>query len=270
MAEWRFYGCGSASSNRSLQTSYEWIDNETRIQIDFGNGAVYRRCQAEKGIQGCLHSMRHLLLTHLHPDHIIDITRLVVVWKYTPGFVPDRKIMLYGAEITLNAIEELLDHTGLEDTFHEVFHPHVVQIGQTFFIDDHEIQVIPARHIDGAVGYRIHSPSGLKSAFTGDTGVFEGQTDSLNGLDLLVIESSYHTNDLFMHLNLSQAAAIAGACNPQVLALVHFYPEVEDLPSGEIQSIVAASYEGTVVPAIDGLTLQWNPITKRWDHFHLF
>jgi len=50
MSEWRVYGCGSASSGCSLQSSYEWVEGGFRLQVDFGNGALYRRCIAQNGM----------------------------------------------------------------------------------------------------------------------------------------------------------------------------------------------------------------------------
>jgi ribonuclease BN (tRNA processing enzyme) len=270
MVEWRVYGCGSASSNKSLQSSYEFIDNQSRLNIDFGNGAIYRRCQSETDIFAFMNSMKHLFLTHGHPDHTVDLTRLIVCWKYTPGYTPERKINLYGTPKSLDEVKTMLENIGIPGTYEDTFDIHPIEPETQFQIETLDIHTIPSHHIEGAIGLRIHTPCGAQVAFTGDTGVYEGQVDYLQDLDLLVIEASYHNHELFMHLNLHQVAKIARDCNPKAIALVHFYPDVEAMTLDEIRAVIQPSYSGDIYACYDGLSLKWNQTTNQWTESKLF
>ncbi len=88
MVEWRVYGCGSPSSSYSTQSSYEIVEGNSSLHIDMGHGAIFRRCQREGAIESVIDSMENLLITHCHPDHFFDMSRLYVSWMYTPGFTP--------------------------------------------------------------------------------------------------------------------------------------------------------------------------------------
>lgn len=270
MVEWRIYGCGSASSSRYLQSSYEIIDGETRLQIDFGNGALYQRCRAEGGIQKALDSITHLLFTHSHPDHTVDLTRHVVAWKYTPGYSPGKPVHLYGTQPTLNAIDRMLDNMGLENRFHDTFIPHVIHPAEPVRIGTLTLTPFAANHMEGAVGLRFSTREGKQLAFTGDTGWYEGIEASLQNLDLLIMESSFFSTEHHMHLNLEQGARLLQRANPRAVILVHLYPEMESRPHDEIQDYVRPWYSGPVHPAEDGLKFEWDKNAAMWVIHKLF
>ncbi|RJP23107.1 MAG: MBL fold metallo-hydrolase [Candidatus Omnitrophota bacterium] len=268
MAEWRVYGCGSASSNRSLQSSYEFVHGACRMQIDFGNGAIYQRCRVEGHIHRVLDAITHLYLTHSHPDHCVDLTRHAVAWKYTPNYSPGPPVHLYGTETTLQSVKTMLDHVGLNGYYEEIYIPHVVTTGISFEIDAIKFTPIRSHHIDGSAGIRMETSTGLKIAFTGDTGLYEGQTEELSNLDLLVMEASFSETELFMHLTLDEASKLAAVVNPKELMLVHFYPEIEVKSNEEIKRIIVANYKGPIHLAHDGLALKWDE--NGWQSYPLF
>ncbi len=270
MTEWRVYGCGSASSNRSLQSSYELVDGDSRLNIDFGNGAMYQRCRTVGDIHRVLDSFTHLLLTHYHPDHCVDLVRHAVAWKYTPNYSPGPPVHLYGTKTTLQRVKQMLDNVGLEGYFEEIFIPQTLEIGKSFSILGMQLEPIRSYHIDDSIGIRIETSAGLKICFTGDTGQYEGQLDDLRDLDLLVMEASFHETELFMHLTLEEAAQLAAQVNPRELMLVHFYPEIEVKTDEEIMQILSKHYDGSIHLAHDGLCLQWNDPTKTWSSSKMF
>ncbi len=264
MSEWRVYGCGSISSNRSLQSSYEWIEEGFRLQLDFGYGALYRRCLASGDIHEAMKGISHLFLSHGHPDHIIDITRLAIALKYTPGYTPVRPIHLYATPPTWNSVKILLDNMGVENTFEDFFAYHPVEIGQTLEIEGHRLQFTPACHKEGAMGVFIQSPAGRRIAYTGDTGPCENLMDYLHHLDLLIIEMSFLELEMEMHLNLRQVAELAGIVDPRALMPVHLYPELENYSDVHLRGLIAKWYEGDVFIPRDGMSLIWEDATGSW------
>lgn len=264
MSEWRVYGCGSSSSSRSLQSSYEWIEGGFRLQLDFGYGALYRRCQASGDIHDAMNGITHLFLSHGHPDHIIDITRLAIALKYTPGYTPAQPIHLYATPPAWNFVNSLLDNMEVENTFESFFVYHPVEIGQTLEIEGHRLQFTPTCHKEGAVGVFIQSPAGRRIVYTGDTGLCESLGDYLHNLDLLVIEMSFLELEMEMHLNLWQVAELAGIVDPCALMPVHLYPELERHSDMHLRSLIAKWYEGDVFIARDGMSLLWEDTTASW------
>jgi ribonuclease BN (tRNA processing enzyme) len=268
MSEWRVYGCGSVSSGRSLQSSYEWIEGGFRLQVDFGNGALYRRCIAQNGIAQALDSINHIFLSHGHPDHIIELSRLVVALKHSHDYISKEPVYIYGTEQTIADVMQLMQSIGKEEVFNQFFSVCLVKPCDQFEIDDHIIQIIPAQHLDGSVGLRIQSPSGLQIGYTGDTGRFDQQEETLSDLDLLVAETSCLSKKNDMHMNLEQAAQLAGSVSPRALMLVHFNAELEALPQDDIQKIITKWYDGEILVAVDGMALNWN--RESWNMQNMF
>ncbi len=270
MTEWRVYGCGSASSNLSLQTSYEIVDGDSNLHIDFGNGAIYQRCRAVGDINQVLDDIQHIFITHCHPDHCIELTRHAVAWRYTPGYSPGKPVHLYGTETTLNAVRKMLGNGGLDHIFDEVYIPHEIKAGKSFLIEDLTITPFNVKHIPGSVGLRIETTSGQRIVFTGDTGPFDELSAQLENLDLLIAEASFAETQLFMHLRIEETAKLAGEVNPNTLLLVHFYPEIECKPVEELRQVVSKYYSGPLFPAQDGLALRWNDGKKEWIPSRMF
>jgi ribonuclease BN (tRNA processing enzyme) len=58
---------------------------------------------------------------------------------------------------------------------------------------------------------------------------------------------------LATHLTPPQCGTLGAAAQPTVLALTHFYPPVEAV---DIRGEIAAEFNGTVVLAVDGWSLE--------------
>ena len=264
MTEWRVYGCGSASSNRSLQTSYEFVDGAVRLQVDFGNGAMYQRCRAWGDINRVLDSITHLVITHAHHDHTVELARHIVAWRYTPGYSPGKPVHLYLTERTLRDVKGLLDSSRFEGIFDEIYIPHVMEPERSFTIGHLRITPFRVVHMEGSVGIRIEAEAGLKVTFTSDTRRFDGLSDCVRGQNLLVTESSFFVMDHPMHMRLQQAASLAQEAGAGALLLVHFYPEMETHSDEELITLIAQWYSGPVFISHDGLALTWDDAQKAW------
>ena len=270
MVEWRIYGCGSASSNQFLQTSYEVFDKDTRLQIDFGNGALYQRCRAEGGIIKAMDAVTHMFFTHAHPDHTIDLTRHAVAWKYTPGYSPGKPVHIYGTSVTLQRIKRMLDNAGLDDMFESVYTPHPVELDTPVEIGSLTLCAFHVDHTEGSVGVRIKNKSGQQIVFTGDTGPSTNMETCLQDLDLLVIECSFFSFPHHMHLKLDQIGEILEKNKPGAAILVHFYPEMECKSQKQIRDFLKKNYTGPVYPAADGQKYKWVKKDKLWKVSEMF
>lgn len=270
MVEWRVYGCGSPSSSRSTQTSYELVDGKNSLHIDLGHGAIFRRCLKEKSIETVVDSIQNLLITHCHPDHCFDLTRLYVSWMYTPGFQPQRRVSLYATEETMLGIRRMMDNTRLEGKFESVYDTHIIEYNKPVYIDDFTVIPKATHHIEGACGIRIETPSGKRIAFTSDTGFHKRLFSVWKDVNFLAIECSFFELNTPFHLHLGQVAQVAEKINPECLLLVHFYPDMEQKPDREIQSFLQDRFTGDVHIARDGIAIRWNPQKERWQEKKMF
>lgn len=264
MAEWRIYGCGSASSDQYMQSSYEFVDGDTRLQVDFGNGALRQRCIAEGSIEAALDSVDRIIMTHAHPDHTVDLTRHVVAWMYSPGYSPGKPVHLYGTLPTLDGVFRLLDSVGFAYLFDEVYVTHELKEGVSETIGDIEVTPFYTQHTDGSIGLRFVTTGGVTVGFTSDTSPFDGLASSLQNLDLLISECSFFELEHPMHLNLPQVGSLAALTKPKALMIVHAYPELERLPEKTVQAAMAKHHECDFFIGRDGMVLGWNAESAKW------
>lgn len=270
MAEWRVYGCGSASSSQFLQSSYEFTDGETRLHVDFGNGALYQRCRLEGDIYKALDSIEHLFLTHSHADHTVDLTRHVVAWKYTPNYSPGKPVHLYGTSHTLERVENLLECATFPGLFDEVFTPHPIEENRPLQIGGFTVRPFHVEHMPGSVGLHFQTEDGASAAFTADTAPFDELHKEIESADLLISEASFWQNEHPMHLTVPQAAELAEKVNAKTLLLVHAYPDVEMLEREQLQDGVAKFFSGNYYAAYDGMALAWDAGKQCWNEKKMF
>lgn len=264
MVEWRVYGCGSASSNRSLQTSFEFVDGDTRLQIDLGNGGIYQRCRHEGNINTVLDAISHVFITHGHHDHTVDFARHIVAWKYTPGYSPGKPVHLYFTENTKQEIQNLVDSSGFKGIFEEIYVPHIIEPNKTFWIGQTEFTPYHVEHMNGSLGLNIKTHDGIHISHTSDTRYFPELSGNFQEADLLITEASFLDDIHPMHINLKEASTIAAEANVKNMLITHFYPEMEAKTEEEIKEISSEWYEGNVICGYDGLALEWNAQTQSW------
>ena len=157
-------GSGSFAGPTSPASGYlgqaEQDGRSVSLVLDLGNGAL-----------GAL--QRHLdpdavsaiFITHLHPDHCLDLTGLYVYRKYHPNRPPVPALPVYapaGAQERLAAAYEGMDERGMDEQLH--FHP--VHDGSRVRLGPFVVAPHPGQHPGGAVGQRVQAggPGGQGAA----------------------------------------------------------------------------------------------------------
>ena len=135
------------------------------LVIDFGGGvlgALQRHADPNSV---------HVLLSHLHADHCLDLPGLFVWRRYHPSPAPERGVM-YGPANTWARLGAASSPEGGEiDDFSDIFDirhwvdNQAVQIGSL----DGEPRLVC--HPTESYGMRITDPSGATFVYSGDTGV---------------------------------------------------------------------------------------------------
>ncbi|UXA16685.1 cyclic nucleotide-degrading phosphodiesterase [Mycobacterium sp. SMC-4] len=169
----------------------------------------------------------HVLLSHLHADHCLDLPGLFVWRRYHPIPAPQRG-MIYGPANTwarLGAASspeggEVDDITDIFDIRHWVDNE-PVDIGS--------LTIVPRLvcHPTESYGMRITDPSGATFVYSGDTGYCDALIDLARDADVFLCEASWtHSPDRPPRLHLSGTEAGRAAANAGVseLLLTHIPP----------------------------------------------
>lgn len=196
---------GPASPASSYLVTADDGERTWRIVLDLGNGALGA---LQRHID--LASIDALLLSHLHPDHCMDVTGLYVTRKYRPGGGVPGRLPVYGPAGTadrLAAAYEGIDSAGMsrELDFRRVSDGVPVHLGP-FVVTPRRVN-----HPVEAYGFRVEA-NGRVLAYTGDTDSCDALSPLMRDADLVLADSAFvdgrdTTPDI--HLSGSRAAQAA-------------------------------------------------------------
>ena len=208
-------GPGAAASGYLLEA-----DGFTLV-LEFGNG-VLSRFQEERP----LFAMDALVLSHLHPDHCIDVSSLYVARKYHPS-PPGSVLPVYApAEAHSRFIaayapnEEERSSLDFTDVF--AFHP----LGSPVRIGPFTVDSALVDHPCEAYGFRI-SCGGVSLAYTGDSGPCPALDSLADGVDVLLSEASWtHApgRQTGLHMSGREAGELAARAGVRRLLITHVPP----------------------------------------------
>lgn len=182
------------------------------LVLDLGNGAL-------GPLQGLidLHTIDALVLSHLHPDHCMDVTGLFVVQKYHPARAPEdtRRLPVYGPQDTAarlvraNAVtlSESKDPHGMDPEFDF----RVLTHKEPFTVGPFRITPVRVNHPVEAYGVRVEADDKVL-VYTGDTDDTPVLDDLLAGADLALTDSAYQEErDTIPGIHLSGRRAATAA-----------------------------------------------------------
>jgi ribonuclease BN (tRNA processing enzyme) len=212
-------GCsGSFPGPESPASCYLVEADGFSLLLDLGNGAV-----------GALQRFHDVLdidaicITHLHPDHCLDLCVYWIARTYCPGG-PAPRIPVYGpsgtAEHMIKAYE-LEPNPGMRDTFDfRGLEPGPSKIGP--------FRVTTARmnHPVEAYGLRIEH-GGRTLTYSGDSGPCPELVDLARGADLFLCEAAFVQRPGLppdMHLTGREASDHASKAGVRTLVLTHLLP----------------------------------------------
>jgi ribonuclease BN (tRNA processing enzyme)/uncharacterized protein YhfF len=198
-----FAGPASPASSYLVQAEQE--GRTWSVVLDLGSGAL-----------GAL--QRHMdladldavFVSHLHPDHCIDVCGLYVTRKYHPsGPVPGR-LPVYapqGAEKRFALMYHGLEGPGMRSEFavHELADAQVTEVGPL------RITAYHVNHPVEAFGFRVEA-DGVVLAYSGDTDTCDALGPLLTGADLALVDSAFidgRDDARGVHLSGSRAARAA-------------------------------------------------------------
>lgn len=214
-------GPHSSASSYLVQAPHEGRTFSLLLDLGPGSfGALYRYLDPSE--------LDALALSHLHPDHCVDVCGLYVAGRYAPD-APWQRIPVYGPWSTPARLARAYEVNGPTEpglTIAEWFDYRVWQPEQT--IGPFSVRTCRVAHPVEAYAIRVENADGGGSlVFTGDTGPTPALAELARGADLLLSEAAFLSgpdNPPDLHLTGAEAAAVADEAGVGLLVLTHIPP----------------------------------------------
>lgn len=242
-----FAGPHSPASSYLVQAVHDGRTHS--VVFDLGNGSF-----------GTL--QRHLdpmaldavFLSHLHPDHCIDLTGMYVYRKYHPDGAAGQRLAVHGPAGVRGRMRKAYE--GLEDDGMDAqFDFRRLSDGATVEVGPLRITARSVEHPVEAFGFRIEADGAILT-YSGDTDSCDGLLDLARGSDLMLVDAAFvegrdHTRGI--HLTGRRAAEAAIAAGARRLMLTHLpawndpavcRAEAEEVWPGEVEiARLGATYD---------------------------
>lgn len=242
---------GSVSGPAGPSSCYLVQTDTTSVVLDLGSGAFGRLMDHIDP-----HLVDAVFLSHLHADHIVDLTALEVYLKYGPG-APHPAIPVYGPEATATRLSHLCSGDGSACDV-DSFTIKTWQMGQPVTVGDITVEPFVALHPIEAYALRLTAPApaGSKStrtrvlAFSGDTDTCPGVIEAARGADLFLCEAAYQESRdevRGVHLTGRRAGEVATSAQVSRLVLTHIPPWTDPRT---VRAEACTAYSGPVDIAV--------------------
>jgi ribonuclease BN (tRNA processing enzyme) len=242
-----FAGPASHASSYLVQAE-DGTGRTWTIVLDLGSGAF-------GGLQRVVDpfALDAIAISHLHPDHFVDLCGLYVYRRYHPehGVVRTGRLdplVVWGPEATERRLAAAYG-TEADEDMRSAFVFRTWDTRRPTRIGPFELEPFRVEHPVEAYGIRVTGPSSLHPnqqatlAYTGDTDACDGAVELARGVDLLLAEAAFEDGrDAVrgVHLTGSRAGELATAAGAGRLVLTH-------LPAWNDPERVAAAARGTYV-----------------------
>ena len=197
----------------------------------------------------------HVVLSHLHADHCLDLPGLFVWRRYHPNPATDRGIM-YGPADTWTRLAAASSPLGGElDDFSDIFDVRVWSDGEPVRLGTLTVTPRLVNHPTESFALKVTDADGATIVYSGDTGMCESIVQLSEGVDTLLCEASWTDSpDRPKHLHLSgtEAGRIAKRAGVRQLLLTHIPPWTS---REDVISEAKAEFDGPVHAVVAGETI---------------
>jgi ribonuclease BN (tRNA processing enzyme) len=218
-------GPDSAASSYLVQAPYQ--DRTFSLLLDCGPGAMgalYRYLDPRE--------LDAIALSHLHPDHCLDLCGYYVAANYSPS-APWPRRPVYGPANSAARIAQAYEVPPVSapsehgQSVARHFDWRTWQPSQQ--IGPFVVRTARVAHPVEAYAIRVEEdfPGGAAMVYSGDTGPTEALVQLANSVNLLLVESTFLDqpgNPDGMHLSGAQAAAIGQTAGVAAVVLTHIPP----------------------------------------------
>lgn len=222
-------------------------DRPTRLLLDCGNGSlanVQRVCG--------LADLDAVVLSHLHPDHCVDLFGLYYALRFHPD--GPKQIPVYAPGGAQHLLAQLLGEHGREG-FEQVCEFHRVAAGDTLVVGGLSVRLGAANHPIETLTTRVEA-GGRTLTYSADTHVSQEVVDAARDADLFVCDATWLAAGgpypVGVHCTGEEAGQMAAAADAARLLVTHVVPTVDP---AAVAAEAARHYDGEVLVADDGMEI---------------
>ncbi len=212
------------------QSSYYVQTCSNKFIFDMGEGALHRI--AQKNID--IFDIDGVFFSHFHVDHSSDFVPFLFSLNTHPEKKREKNLIVAGPK----GINEWIE--GLYSLFGEYLKPKTFSLEAKEFTDmgtlnfgKDSIKVIPVKHCEDSVGFRLESASGKIVSYTGDSGYCKELEVLGDRADCYIMECSYPDREKEYHLNAENLLKIAKNSRCKKVVITHIYPQFYDFDFSE-------------------------------------
>jgi ribonuclease BN (tRNA processing enzyme) len=229
-----------------------WIEGEeARVLVDCGPGVLPALSRHVPDWT----SMTHIVLTHFHIDHVVELPAILFALRHAPG-IEDRTepLEILGPPGTAGLVEDLESALGRDftqlhfDVALRELQPgseHAIRPGCT-------LRVLSVPHTDESLALCIEE-RGACLGYTGDTAASDELAPFFRGCDVLIADCSLEEpSESIEHLSVAETALLASDAGVARLVATHLFP---GLDPGTVKKRLEAVFSGRVQVAHDGLSI---------------
>jgi len=265
MIEITLLGTGSpmVDPNRAGPSTLVAASGQTFL-VDCGRGVLMRAAAAGVGAA----NLTALLLTHLHSDHITDLSD-VITTRWVTTFVPT-PLPIIGPPGTKAVVDATLAALAPDISYRIAHHAditeppavevHEVSEGSVWGTDPGEVRISVAptdhRPVEPTIAFRIEH-DGASVVLAGDTvpcATLDELTRGATALvhtairkDLVEQMPAQRIRDILdYHSSVEQAAATAARAGVQTLVLTHYVPPLVPGQEDQWRALAATEFDGRV------------------------
>lgn len=227
---------------------YVLSGRSTKMLIDPGPGSIARL--SALGID--YRTLTHVYISHLHPDHTLDLLALIQALGATPGWQRGDDLVLLGCLGLPDFVQALLQ--TYRDVSPETFNLRFQECGgQPIALADCQITAARTMHTQESLALRIDS-NRQSLVYTGDVADESAIIDLCQVADVLLVECSFPDgHGVIDHLTPSQVGRLAESAAVKRVVLTHLYPAAIE---ADLVSQVQFHFRGPVAKAFDGMVIE--------------
>lgn len=251
-------GSGTSVPHPRRSSSAHWLETLAghTLLLDASASAVHR--MAQENLDWV--NLDAIWISHFHLDHLGGLAPFLFGTKHAPQTQKRRHpLTIYGGrglKKVLQAFDQANDYQILQQPFPLEIRE-VAPRAEFEIFPNVRAQTFSTPHTRESLAIRLTENEHGGSAslvYTSDTGYTEALAGFARGVNLLMMECSFHRDKpVATHLELADAMKLAARAEPRTALLSHLYPEWDgvDLPV-EAKKL----WPGQTIEARDGLRLE--------------
>jgi ribonuclease BN (tRNA processing enzyme) len=212
----------------------------THVVLDLGNGTL-----GNLSIATDPYSLDAVFISHLHPDHFLDLFALIAMIRYAPEGTK-RAVRLFAPEGLRERMESLISPHGRQDLA-EAFTWATILDGEPIEVGTLTITPRAVEHDDPTFAFRVEG-GGRALLYTSDSSYSDPVRVAAVGCDLLLADATLPEGHAGRapHMTPSEAGALAREAGASTLVLTHLWPTVA---RGDILDGARSTFAGRVMLA---------------------